>query len=78
MKPIFPGVEYYILTHDEIKIGFMGLIELDWLVSQSTVKPEYYVYKDFIECGKKLVEFFQKEKCDLIIALTHMRNYNDV
>ena len=33
--------------------------------------------KPFITKAKKLVEFFKNHNCDVIIALTHMRNYND-
>jgi 5'-nucleotidase len=37
-----------------------------------------YEYEDFVEKAKKLVSYFNEEKCDLIIALTHMRTNNDI
>lgn len=55
----------------------MGLIEHDWVLTQNTIKPGEFLYIDFIQKGKGLVEFFKKENCDLIIAMTHMRSYND-
>ena len=34
--------------------------------------------EEFFKVAKKLTLYFQQENCDLIIALTHMRNYNDM
>ncbi len=56
----------------------MGLIEYDWVLTQSAIKPTEYIYEDFIDVAKKKVIYFKNEKCDMIIALTHMRNYNDM
>jgi 2',3'-cyclic-nucleotide 2'-phosphodiesterase (5'-nucleotidase family) len=77
-KPLPPGVEFYILDHDGIRFGFMGLIEYDWVLTQNTIKPCDYIYQDFIIKAKSLVQFFKSQNCDIIIALTHMRNYNDM
>jgi len=55
----------------------MGLIEYDWLSTINTIKKENYIYIDFIIKAKELVKLFKEYGCDFIIALTHMRTYND-
>jgi hypothetical protein len=55
----------------------MGLIEYDWVLTQNMIKPSDFKYVDFVEKAKELVSYFKKEGCELIIALTHMRTYND-
>lgn len=35
-------------------------------------------YESFVECSKRFVKFFREEqKCDFVIALTHIRTNND-
>ena len=56
----------------------MGLIERDWIFTQSKIKPSDFFYVDFVEKAKELVEFLKNNKnCDLLIALTHMRAHNE-
>ena len=55
----------------------MGLIEFEWIETLNKIDKNSYIYYDFVEKGKELCKFFKSEKCDFIIALTHMRNYND-
>ena len=62
-----------------LKIGLMGLIEYDWIaIMKSNLAPEDYKFIDYNEKASELIRFFKSEKCDIIIALTHMRNYNDM
>jgi 5'-nucleotidase len=75
--PVLPCQEYHIIQTSTLKIGFMGLIEYDWVFTQPSLKPSDYEYEDFITKAKKLVKFLKNNNCDVIIALTHMRNYND-
>ena len=57
----------------------MGLIEYDWIaIMKSNLAPEDYIFIDYNEKASELIKFFKSEKCDIIIALTHMRNYNDL
>ncbi|XP_012556958.2 5'-nucleotidase [Hydra vulgaris] len=61
------------------KIGIIGLVEEEWLVTLSTVDPEDVEFIDFIDCAKSLVkELKEEENCTFIIALTHMRVPNDI
>ncbi len=55
----------------------MGLMEEDCLLLQMAVSLKILKYTSFINKARELVELFKKEKCDFIIALTHMRLYND-
>ena len=78
-KPLSPCEEYKIIDKNGLKIGVMGLIEYDWLVIQKiNLAPEDYKFVDYSDKARELIKFFQDEKCDIIIALTHMRNYNDL
>jgi 2',3'-cyclic-nucleotide 2'-phosphodiesterase (5'-nucleotidase family) len=56
----------------------MGLIEIDWVQTQSAIQPGEFIYEDYVDCAKRLVKLFKSMGCDLIIALTHMRNHNDM
>jgi 5'-nucleotidase len=48
------------------------------MVTLSTIDYDDIIYQDFIKCGNKLsLELKEIDKCNLIIALTHMRMYND-
>lgn len=76
-RPLTPGTEYHIMEVNGLKIGFMGLIEYDWVLTQNKIKPTDYIYEDYIIKGKQLVKLFKENNCDIIIALTHMRTYND-
>jgi hypothetical protein len=57
----------------------MGLIEYEWLMTLNifVMKSSSFSYVDFVQKGKDLVKLFQSQGCELIIALTHMRTYND-
>lgn len=55
----------------------MGLIEYDWLATINTIKKENFIFIDFIIKAKELSKHFKDIGCDFIIALTHMRTYND-
>jgi 5'-nucleotidase len=70
--------EYFVMERQGFKLGFFGLAEYDWILTLNTLTPEEVIYEDFIVCAKRMNEFLRKEKnCDIVIALTHMRNHND-
>jgi hypothetical protein len=58
--PLSPGSYSYVQECNGIKIGFMGLIEYDWVLTQNMIKPTDYKYVDFVEKAKELVSVFKK------------------
>ncbi|EGR28866.1 ser thr protein phosphatase family protein, putative [Ichthyophthirius multifiliis] len=70
---------YSILEKNGLVIGIMGLAEADWLNSVSEIDLSLVKYEDFVACGRRLTKIMKEQyKCDLIIALTHMRVPNDI
>lgn len=82
----------YILTSSNgIKIGFIGLAEREWYVSTilasvlltrsrlETINalPPNLIYKSASQTAEELVPDLRKEGCELIVAVTHMREPND-
>ncbi len=63
--------DHHIFKKGGIKIGVFGVgIELDGLVPKK--KYEDTLYIDPISVAQNQVEILQKEKCDLIICLSHL------
>lgn len=73
------GVEKIVAEWHGRKIGIIGLVEKEWLVTLSALDPEDIEYKDFVDSGRELVKKLREdERCEFIIALTHMRVPNDI
>ena len=71
--------KYKIFNKSDIKIGVFGLgIELEGLVTQKLFKETKYL--DPIEISQEMTRILkEKEKCDLIICLSHLGHfYKDV
>ncbi|XP_011270722.1 hypothetical protein CAOG_09034 [Capsaspora owczarzaki ATCC 30864] len=71
------GKETVMLTRNGFKIGLMGLIEREWLDTLPSAPPTLE-YSDFVEVGQRLTRKLRDEGADIVIALTHMREPNDV
>lgn len=73
--------ETFVLERGGIKIGFVGLVEEEWIAT-ITGWPENFKYQDMAEVGKKLSARLRdpsgEYKCDIIIAVTHSRIPNDI
>ena len=63
---------YKVFKRDGVKIGIFGLgVELDGLVDKKLYKET--IYNDPIEVAKDITRTLkEKEKCDLIICLSHL------
>eukprot|EP00930_Biecheleria_cincta_P053304 TRINITY_DN3872_c0_g3_i1.p1 TRINITY_DN3872_c0_g3~~TRINITY_DN3872_c0_g3_i1.p1 ORF type:complete len:1558 (+),score=276.45 TRINITY_DN3872_c0_g3_i1:65-4738(+) len=59
------------------KVGFMGLVEQEWLVTLGTINQDDVVFEDFCACAKWLAKDLRSQGCELIVAITHMRVPND-
>ncbi|KAK9477499.1 Metallo-dependent phosphatase-like protein [Lipomyces japonicus] len=77
-KPIAQGLEYYIHEVSGVRIGFVGLIEREWVLSIRYLPP-HYEYRSVVKTSLKLVPKLRNElNCDLVIAITHQREPNDI
>eukprot|EP00929_Paragymnodinium_shiwhaense_P036825 TRINITY_DN19699_c0_g1_i1.p1 TRINITY_DN19699_c0_g1~~TRINITY_DN19699_c0_g1_i1.p1 ORF type:complete len:1477 (+),score=286.27 TRINITY_DN19699_c0_g1_i1:96-4526(+) len=59
------------------KIGYIGLVEQEWMVTLGAINPEDIEYEDFCTCGRWLARDLRSQGAELVIALTHMRMPND-
>lgn len=77
-RPLAEGKTYHIINKNGIKLGIVGLVEEEWLATLATLDIDDLTYLDFVSEGKKLAKMLKdKEKCDYVVALTHMRSPND-
>lgn len=66
----------HTLTSNGLKIGLVGLGEREWLETINSLPPNL-IYKSASETAKEIVPKLREEGCDIVIALTHMREPND-
>jgi adenylate kinase family enzyme/2',3'-cyclic-nucleotide 2'-phosphodiesterase (5'-nucleotidase family) len=59
------------------KLGFVGLVESDWLSTLGAVDPETIEHRDMATVGDELAKKLRGEGCEFIIAITHSRLPND-
>eukprot|EP00918_Siedleckia_nematoides_P005763 GHVU01012665.1.p1 GENE.GHVU01012665.1~~GHVU01012665.1.p1 ORF type:complete len:662 (-),score=158.75 GHVU01012665.1:335-2320(-) len=76
-QPIANGRMYRVCEWQGHKIGLMGLVEKEWLTTLATIDEEDVVYVDFVQQADKISALLREKECSLIIALTHMRSWND-
>ena len=76
--PLGAAKDEVILEKNGIRIGLFGVAEEEWL---SILTEDYQGQLDYIDFVKyseyKAHELRHTKKCDLVIALTHMRSPND-
>lgn len=76
-EPLANGLETFSLNWQAHRIGFIGLIEREWLVTLHTIDPDDVIFEDFCLCAKRLGKQLRDEGAELVIALSHMRMPND-
>jgi len=77
-RALAEGERYKVLDIKGRRIGIIGLVEEEWLVTLATLSPEEVIFEDFCVCGHRMaLELREKEKVELVVALTHMRVPND-
>lgn len=77
-KPLLNVPTKLIIDLDDVKIGIFALAEKDWAMSLSCIDAEDIIYESYVEVSRKLVKELRDDKCEIVIALTHMRWKNDV
>lgn len=60
-----------------IKIGVIGLVEREWLDTINSLPPNL-IYTSASATAKKLVPELREQGCEIIIAVSHQREPNDV
>eukprot|EP00429_Kryptoperidinium_foliaceum_P067148 CAMPEP_0176053898 /NCGR_PEP_ID=MMETSP0120_2-20121206/26813_1 /TAXON_ID=160619 /ORGANISM="Kryptoperidinium foliaceum, Strain CCMP 1326" /LENGTH=1339 /DNA_ID=CAMNT_0017387359 /DNA_START=54 /DNA_END=4073 /DNA_ORIENTATION=- len=77
-RPLAEGLQTRIFDYHGRRIGLIGLVEREWLVTLATIDPEEVEFEDFCECGARLArQLKQEEGAEIVVALTHMRVPND-
>mmetsp|Transcript_141091 Transcript_141091/g.367249 ORF Transcript_141091/g.367249 Transcript_141091/m.367249 type:complete len:1799 (+) Transcript_141091:59-5455(+) len=77
-RPLAEGLQTRLMDFHGRKIGLIGLVEREWLVTLATLNPEDVEYEDFCPCARRLANHLkQQEGAEIVIALTHMRVPND-
>ena len=57
------------------QVGIIGLAEFDWIATLAYLTEDDLDYEDYVTCGQKWAKKLkEEEKCDFVVALTHMRN----
>jgi 5'-nucleotidase len=78
-KP-FPGTsEFHVINHHGFRVGVIGLAESEWIETLESLTLDDLDYEDFVTCAERWGKHLRvEEKCDIVIALTHMRTPSDV
>lgn len=77
-RPLGDGKITHAAMCNGHRIGFIGLVEQEWLDTLATINPEEVTFIDFVQAGAKLASQLKQEGCEYVIALTHMRTPNDI
>jgi len=79
LQTVASGKEYHIVNRKGLKIGIIGLAEREWVYETPSLELDEIIYEDFVKCARRLTtQLKETDKCDLVIALTHLRNPNDI
>ncbi len=72
------GESYVIIERCGRRLGFIGLVEMEWMTTLSTVDESDIQFEDFVACTRRLAPWLRDvHKCDAVVAVTHMRVPND-
>ncbi|PSC76623.1 Trifunctional nucleotide phosphoesterase [Micractinium conductrix] len=77
-QPLGGAHRSLILDWHGVKVGLMGLVEREWLLTIPSVEERDIVFLDFCDEGRRLAAQLAAEGAELIVALTHMRTPNDL
>lgn len=72
------GRPYRVLHHQGLKIGILGVAGEDWIGILSDEYENMLEYEDCYVFSQRTAKHLrEEERCDIVIALTHMRNNAD-
>ena len=76
--PLAGAAPTAVVTHAGVRVGLVGLAEQEWIATLTTVTEDQLDYEDFVTCGRRLAKKLRDhDGCEVVIALTHMREPND-
>jgi 2',3'-cyclic-nucleotide 2'-phosphodiesterase (5'-nucleotidase family) len=76
--PIGNASRTHIITATNgLKIGIIGLGEREWLETINSLPPDL-IYRSASETARELIPQLRADGADLVVALTHMREPNDI
>lgn len=77
-EPLAGAQRSLILEWQGLKIGLLGLVEYEWLLTIPSIDcRKDIIYLDFVQEGRRLAQELHTSGVDLVIAMTHMRGPND-
>ena len=59
------------------KVGFVGVVEKDWMVTLGAVNPDDLQFIDASAAAKEHAANLRRRGAEVVIAITHMRQHND-
>eukprot|EP00887_Chlorella_sp_A99_P006466 scaffold3.g6466.t1 len=77
-QPLAGAKRWHMLEWQGVKIGLVGLVEREWLVTIPSLAAGDIEFLDFCEEGRRLARLLRDKGADLVVALTHMRAPNDM
>ncbi|MES1907112.1 MAG: hypothetical protein MHM6MM_000292 [Cercozoa sp. M6MM] len=73
------AMESKVIKWRGCRVGLMGLVEQQWVDTLNSLPESGLEYEEFVSCATRLEQRLrEKENCDIVIALTHMRLERDV
>ena len=75
--PYAASPQTHVIESNGVKIGFLGLVEPDWIATLPFIDPSTIEYRDMFEAGSRLANDLRSRGCQYIIALTHNRLPSD-
>ncbi len=77
-EPLAGAQRSLILEWQGLKIGLLGLVEYEWLLTIPSIDcNKDIIYLDFVEEGRRLAQELHSSGVDIVVAMTHMRGPND-
>jgi len=77
-EPLAGAQRSLILEWQGLKIGLLGLVEYEWLLTIPSIDcSKDITYLDFVHEGRRLAQELHASGVDLVVAMTHMRGPND-
>lgn len=61
-QPMAASLLQHVVTIKNIRIGFIGLVEKEWIETLSTLEYDDVCYESFIECGVRMAKKLREEE----------------